>query len=40
MFYFESAINHQVPETPVEGRAAIQSMSEASFAAADIACIV
>jgi limonene-1,2-epoxide hydrolase len=38
--YAESAINHQVPETPVEGRAAILAMFEAGFAAAEMVCIV
>jgi limonene-1,2-epoxide hydrolase len=39
-FYSETAINHQVAEAPVEGRAAIQAMFEAGFAAARMVCIV
>ena len=38
--YAESAINHQVAEQPVEGRAAIQAMFAAGFQAADMVCIV
>jgi limonene-1,2-epoxide hydrolase len=39
-FYAEGAVNHQVAEAPVEGRAAIRAMFEAGFAAADMVCIV
>jgi limonene-1,2-epoxide hydrolase len=39
-FYTEAAINHQVAEAPVEGRAAIRAMFEAGFAAAEMVCIV
>ena len=36
----EDAINHQVAQDPVEGRAAIQGMFAREFAAADMVCIV
>ena len=39
-FYSESAINHQVAEAPVEGRAAIRAMFSAGFASAKMVCIV
>jgi limonene-1,2-epoxide hydrolase len=39
-FYSETAINHQVAEAPVEGRAAIRAMFEAGFAAAEMVCLV
>jgi limonene-1,2-epoxide hydrolase len=38
-FYREDAINHQVAEKPVEGRAAIREMFAAGFAAANMVCI-
>ena len=38
--YDESAVNHQVPEDPVEGRAAIHRMFEREFETADMTCIV
>jgi len=38
--YSENAINHQVAETPVEGRSAIRSMFEREFARANMVCIV
>ena len=38
--YHEDAVNHQVVQDPVEGRAAIQAMFEREFAAADMVCIV
>jgi hypothetical protein len=38
-FYADDAINHQVAERPVEGRAAILAMFVAEFAAADMVCI-
>lgn len=37
--YAETAINHQTPERPVEGRAAIEAMFEAEFARAKMVCI-
>ena len=37
--YAESAINHQVAELAVEGRAAIQQMFETEFARARMICI-
>ena len=39
-FYHPNAINHQVAESPVEGREAIQAMFVAGFAAAQMVCIV
>ena len=38
--YAEDAVNHQVAEAPVEGRAAIRGMFAREFAAADMTCIV
>jgi ketosteroid isomerase-like protein len=37
--YAENAINHQVAEGAVEGRAAIQQMFETEFARAQMICI-
>lgn len=37
--YADDAINHQVTQDPVEGRAAIRAMFEREFAAADMTCI-
>jgi ketosteroid isomerase-like protein len=37
--YHEDAVNHQVAEAPVEGRAAIRAMFRREFAAADMTCI-
>jgi len=37
--YAEDAVNHQVAESPVEGRAAIRAMFAAGFAAAEMVCI-
>jgi ketosteroid isomerase-like protein len=37
--YHDEAVNHQVPESPVEGRAAIREMFRREFAAADMTCI-
>ena len=39
-FYAEDAINHQVAESPVHGRAAIREMFAAGFASAKMVCIV
>lgn len=39
-FYTEDAINHQVAESPVEGREAIHRMFANGFAAATMICIV
>ena len=39
-FYAEDAINHQVAESPVQGREAIRQMFTAGFAAAKMHCIV
>ncbi len=39
-FYSENAINHQVAESPVEGREAIRAMFADGFAAAKMVCIV
>ena len=38
--YAENAINHQVAETPVEGRAAIREMFTREFANAEMTCLV
>jgi ketosteroid isomerase-like protein len=38
--YAEDAVNHQVPERPVTGRAAIRAMFEAELARAAMVCIV
>ena len=38
--YHEDAINHQVANDPVVGRAAIRAMFEREFAFAEIVCIV
>lgn len=38
--YAEDAINHQVAESPVEGREAIRRMFAESFASAKMICIV
>ncbi len=39
-FYHADAVNHQVAQEPVEGRAAIHAMFAREFAAADMTCIV
>ncbi|WP_119462938.1 nuclear transport factor 2 family protein [Rhodospirillaceae bacterium SYSU D60014] len=39
-FYHEDAVNHQVTQEPVQGRAAIQAMFAREFAAAEMVCIV
>lgn len=39
-FYSEEAINHQVANEPVVGRAAIKAMFVSEFSAADMVCIV
>ncbi len=39
-FYAEDAVNHQVAEQPVKGRAAIREMFRAGFAAPKMVCIV
>jgi limonene-1,2-epoxide hydrolase len=38
--YHEEAVNHQVTQTPVQGRSAIGAMFEREFAAAQMVCIV
>jgi ketosteroid isomerase-like protein len=38
-FYADDAVNHQVAEKPVEGRAAIRAMFAREFAAAEMVCI-
>lgn len=38
--YAEDAVNHQVVQDPVVGRAAIQAMFERDFAAAEMVCLV
>ena len=39
-FYAENAVNHQVANQPVEGKAAIHEMFSAEFAQAEMTCIV
>nr|WP_320049642.1 nuclear transport factor 2 family protein [uncultured Desulfuromonas sp.] len=39
-FYSESAINHQVAESPVEGKTAIRNMFAGEFSRAKMVCIV
>lgn len=39
-FYHEDAINHQVAQDPVKGRAAIRAMFAREFAAAEMVCLV
>lgn len=39
-FYAEDAVNHQVANEPVEGKAAIYSMFAAEFANAEMVCII
>ena len=38
--YSRNAVNHQVPESKVEGRESIRRMFEREFAAADMTCII
>lgn len=38
--YADNAVNHQVPNEPVEGKEAIQAMFEEEFASADMTCII
>ncbi len=38
--YAENAINHQVAETPVEGKVAIREMFAREFASAEMVCLV
>jgi limonene-1,2-epoxide hydrolase len=38
-FYAEDAVNHQLAETPVEGRADIRAMFAREFANAEMVCI-
>jgi limonene-1,2-epoxide hydrolase len=38
-FYAENAVNHQVAESPVEGRAEIRAMFAREFANAEMVCI-
>ena len=38
--YHEDAVNHQMPQEPVEGRAAIHAMFARDFASAGMVCIV
>ena len=39
-FYAEHAVNHQVAEKPVEGKAAIRDMFAREFAQAEMTCLV
>jgi len=38
--YHEDAVNHQVAESPVVGRAAIREMFQREFATAEMVCLV
>ena len=38
--YHEDAVNHQIPQEPVEGRAAIHALFTRDFAAAEMVCMV
>ena len=40
LFYEEDAINHQVAESPVQGRTAMREMFAKGFAVAKMVCIV
>lgn len=37
--YTSDAVNHQVAESPIEGREAIRSMFKAGFASANMVCV-
>ena len=39
-FYADNAVNHQIANAPVEGKAAITEMFASEFAQADMVCIV
>lgn len=39
LFYHDDAVNHQVTQEPVEGRAAIREMFAREFAEAEMVCI-
>lgn len=39
-FYADDAVNHQVAESPVSGKAAIREMFASGFSAATMVCIV
>jgi len=39
-FYSDDAVNHQVAEAPVKGRAAIREMFATGFASATMVCLV
>ncbi len=39
-FYADAAVNHQVAQTPVEGKEAIETMFRREFAQAEMTCIV
>ena len=39
-FYHENATNHQVAETPIKGKTAIQKMFENEFSNAEMTCII
>jgi limonene-1,2-epoxide hydrolase len=38
--YHDDAVNHQVVQEPVRGRAAIRAMFEREFAAAEMTCLI
>ena len=39
-FYHDDAVNHQVANEPIKGKAAIRKMFADEFAAADMVCII
>ena len=39
-FYSENAVNHQVAESPIEGRSNIREMFASGFESAEMVCIV
>ena len=39
-FYAEDAVNHQVAESPIEGRSAIREMFARTFGSFEMTCIV
>ncbi len=38
--YSENAVNHQIAESPIEGKDSIRKMFEEEFAAAEMICII
>jgi len=40
LFYSDDAINHQIVQDPIEGRAAIREMFEQDFRSTEMTCII